>query len=330
MLPFCIIPKAQKTEADSCCEIIGINATKGIITSRNTTTGKVQKFKTSPTAMGRVRMGDELTLQNGRITAVNGNGFDPVNGIISGQVSDLVPCCGIVSVQVNDVEPCCAMVTLKDMATGQMYSFKSLAGIGKTLKAGQPVILQNGYAMVQAGATASAAQKGWYAFKAGMDSAGYDVKENTKVKPNTSDAEKWVITPSGLKGATGTVSITLPENVEWRLDIKSSDDNALGTWDDKWNNKKTISLLPGNYNVLFTYIPLLGVPIQKGMNTRLKAGLLNVVSVGQWQIWNEEKTKAHVVYYKPSKIALPIGKYVISINGQFQSVEIKEGEVTEF
>jgi len=64
---------AQKP-VNPCCEIVGTNASKGIITTRNTTTGKVQKFKTSPTAMGRLRMGDKLTLQNGRITAVNGNG----------------------------------------------------------------------------------------------------------------------------------------------------------------------------------------------------------------------------------------------------------------
>lgn len=160
------------------------------------------------------------------------------------------------------------------------------------------------------------------------------VKENTaSSKQKTveeNDAEKWTITSSGTKGATGTVSITLPEGLEWHLDIKSSDDKALGKWDDRWNNKKTISLLPGAYNIFFTYIPLRAVPIQKGMNTRLKAGILDVVSTGQWQIWNEEKTKVHVVYYKPTKIGLPIGRYHIELNGLYQAIEIKEGEVTEF
>ena len=179
---------------------------------------------------------------------------------------------------------------------------------------------------MQSGAGATPAQKGMYAFNTGLDSAAIASKKIS----GENDSEKWVITSSDSKGATGTVSINLPEGVEWHLDIKSSDDQALGKWDDRWNNKKTISLLPGKYNIFFTYIPVLGVPIQKGMNTRLKAGVLNVVTVGQWQIWNEEKTKVYVDYYKPSKIALPIGKYAISINGQFQQVEIKEGEVTEF
>lgn len=264
-------------------------------------------------------------MQGGKITAVNGNDFEPVNGI-TGQVNDAEVCCGIVSLQVNDADPCCEIVKVKDNSTGQMHSFTTMAGIGKTLKVGQQVSLQNGYAMVQSGANATAAQKGLYAFKVGLNSTKTDVKENNV----ETSAEKWVITPSSLKGATGTVSITLPEGLEWHLDIKSSDDKALGKWDDRWNNKKTISLMPGEYNIFFTYIPLLGVPIQKGMNTRLKAGILDVVSTGQWQIWNEEKTKVHVVYYKPSKIGLPIGKYHIELNGQYKAIEIKEGKVTEF
>lgn len=154
--------------------------------------------------------------------------------------------------------------------------------------------------------------------------------DETKENEVGNATEKWVISPSGTKGAAGIVSVNLPAGVEWHLDIKTSADKALGRWDDRWNNTKTINLIPGEYNIFFTYIPLLGVPVQKGMNTRLKAGILNVVTTGQWQIWNEEKTKVHVVYYKPSKIALPIGRYNIQLNGQYQQIEIKEGEVTEF
>ena len=55
-----------------------------------------------------------------------------------------------------------------------------------------------------------------------------------------------------------------------------------------------------------------------------------LITTGQWQIWNEEKTKAHVAYDKPTKIGLPIGKYNIQLAGQYQAIEIKEGEVTEF
>ena len=314
---------SQKTTP--CCSIMGINTAKGIITSRDSTTGKVQQFKTSAAGLKNLRMGDRLSLQNGKITAVNGLGFEPVNEIVSGNQPGYEPVNEIVSLQINELEPINEIVTVKNIKTGQLQSFRTMAGIGRTLTLGQLVNLQNGYAMVQSGATATVTQKGLYAFKIGLDSL--TVKQKA-VEEN--DFEKWVITPTGAKGATGSVSITLPEGVEWHLDIKSSDDKALGKWDDRWNNKKTINLIPGEYNIFFTYIPVLGVPIQKGMNTRLKAGLLNVVTAGQWQIWNEEKTKVHVVYYKPSKIGLPIGRYNIQYNGQYIAIEIKEGEVTEF
>ena len=318
--------KPTVLSAIPCCDIVGINTAKGIITSRNTATGKVQHFKTSPARISSLRIGDKLTLQGGKITAVNQTGYEPVNEI-EGERSDDAHKdeIEVLSLQVNESDRCCDIVTVKNRTTGQIHSFKTMGGIGRTLTLGQSVNLQNGYAMVQSGANATVTQKGLYAFKIGLDSL--TVKQKA-VEEN--DFEKWVITPTGAKGATGTVSITLPEGVEWHLDIKSSDDKALGKWDDRWNNKKTISLMTGEYNIFFTYIPLLGVPIQKGMNTRLKAGILDVVSTGQWQIWNEEKTKVHVVYYKPSKIGLPIGRYNIQLAGQYQAIEIKEGKVTEF
>ncbi len=314
---------AQK--ADPCCEIVGINAAKSIITSRNTTTGKVQQFKTSAAGISSLKIGDKLTLQNGKITAVNQTGVKLVNNMVSGQANDGDPCCTVVSLQVNDGDPCCAIVTAKNLTTGELSSFQTTAGLGRTFNLGQSVNLQNGYAMVQSGAAATAPQKGMYAFKMGVDSAATKIKENAA----ETSAEKWVISSSGLKGSAGIVSIKLPEGVEWSLDIMTSEDKALGRWDHKWYNNKTINLVPGEYKIFFTYIPLTGVPIQKGMNTRLKAGILDVVTTGQWSIYDENKTKAHVVYYKPTKIGLPIGKYNIQINGQYQLVEIKEGTVTE-
>ncbi len=74
-------------------------------------------------------------------------------------------------------------------------------------------------------------------------------------------------------------------------------------------------MIPGEFNVFLTYLPVKGVPVQKGMNTRLKAGILNVVTTGQWSLHDESKEKVYVIYYKPSKIGLPVGKYNIQING---------------
>jgi hypothetical protein len=37
------------------------------------------------------------------------------------------------------------------------------------------------------------------------------------------------------------------------------------------------------------------------MNTWPKAGILDVVTPGQWYIWNEDKTKNYTAYYAPTK-----------------------------
>ena len=155
-----------------------------------------------------------------------------------------------------------------------------------------------------------------------------DVKENKNTSPDTSEtsAEKWVITSSGLKGATGTLSVELPADVTWNVYIATTADKKLLTT----YNTKSHTLLPGQFNILLTSLPVNGVPIEKGMNTRLKAGVLNVVTTGSWGIWNESQTKHYSTYYSPTKLGLPVGKYAISVNGQFQTVEIKDGEVTEF
>ena len=142
------------------------------------------------------------------------------------------------------------------------------------------------------------------------------------------DAEKWVITPSGAKGATGNVTIALPKDATWYLYFQTTDGKDLVRLD----YAKSHSLIPGKYNVIVSSVPVLEVPVLKGMNTRLKAGTLHVVSTGaaQWGIYDETRTKHYVTYTYSQKLGLPAGKYAISLNGQFLEVEIKDGQVTEF
>lgn len=164
-------------------------------------------------------------------------------------------------------------------------------------------------------------QKGWYAFKAGMDSL--TVKQKS-VEGN--DAEKWVITPSGAKGATGNVTIALPKDATWYLYFQTTSGQDLVRLD----NIKSHSLIPGEYNITVSSVPVLTVPVQKGMNTRLKAGTLHVVTEGQWGLYDESQKINFVTHHYPMKLGLPAGKYAIYLKGQYLPVEIKDGEVTEF
>ena len=334
MLPLCMgTLVAQKTEADPCCEIVGIDANKNIVTVINNETGRVQQFKPAAKNRDSLRTGDRIALQNGKITSVNGvgkifqpfepiNEFEPVNEF-SMQVNGFEPVntFAIVSLQVKDSVTCCGIVTVKNITTGQLHTFQASAAIARTFALGQGVNINNNLAVMQSGAGATPAQKGVYAFKINDSVA---VASNKMSGEN--DSEKWVITPSGARGATGNVTVNFPTGTTWNMLFKTTENRHLISV----NNAKSHAMVPGQYNIDFSAVPVLAVPVQKGMNTRLKAGTLNVVSEGGFMLYDENQKINYVSYGTPMKLGLPAGKYSIKISGQFQQVEIKDGQVTDF
>lgn len=340
ILPFCITLKAQKP-AFPCCSIAGIDAKKNIVTVVDSATGKVQQFKPAAKDMGSLRTGDKIALQNGKITSVNGvsktfnpfepvNGFEPVNEIYSSASTDAKhkDWIDVMSLRVNDIESCCDIVTVKNKTTGQIDSFKTMGGIGRTLTLGQVVYLQNGYAMVQAGATASAAQKGWYAFKAGAANTTGKVKESAV---ETSD-EKWVITPNpNLKGAMGRITIRTPEKSTYSLTVFKAGTDQQSAY--RYIGTEFL-LLPGQYDTRWwdnSKWRLSGIPVRRGMDTRIRAGMLNInLKYTEWVIYDETKTIIIEQGYDVWRLGLPVGNYYVKVNKDFVQVVIKDGEITEF
>jgi len=336
LLPFCITLKAQKTEADACCAIAGIDAKKNIVTVVNNETGRVQQFKPAAKDIGSLRTGDKIALQNGKITSVNGVGkifqpfvpinvLEPINGF-SMQVNDAEPCCGIVSLQVNDAEPCCDIVTVKNITTGQMHSFKANRAIARTFTLSQGVNINNNLAVMQSGAGATSAQKGVYAF---------NIKDSAAIASNKisgeNDTEKWVITPNpDLKGAMGRITIRTPEKSVYSLTVFKAGTNEKS---DYRYIGKAFLLLPGQYDTRWwnnSKWRLSGVPVQRGMDTRIRAGMLNInLSGTKWVIYDETKTIVIEQGYSVWQVGLPVGKYYVKVNNDFVQVVIKDGEVTE-
>lgn len=331
-------------DAVPCCDIVGINAAKGIITSRNITTGQVQQFKTSAAGLKNLRMGDRLSVQNGKITGVNETrfepvngivsgtqtGFEPVNGIVSGQVNDAIPCCGIVSLQVNDADPCCEIVTVKNLTTGELSSFQTTAGMGRTFTLGQTVNLQNGYAMVQSGAGASASQKGMYAFKMGLDSAKTKIKETGGVVTPV----RWEVKPSAdLKGTFGQIVIQFPG-------MTSSGNNFVAVFEVGGKDRitgatygnKNFPLLEGEYDVEINSVRVSHVPVKRGMDTRIHIGTIgfDVPSSTSVEVYDlTEKTRL-CLSYGSMMCGVPSGEYYIKVGGSRKKVSIADGQVTNF
>jgi hypothetical protein len=148
-------------------------------------------------------------------------------------------------------------------------------------------------------------------------------------EPSGSKTDKWVITPvANMKGVLGKLDINFPPDVERNILIYQSTDNKFITSVSR--NDKIYTIAPGQYRFTLTNVPVENVPIQKGHETRIKMGFLNVVSEGGFYLYNETKEKLYTTYDKPKKIALPVGNYQLKLGGQFYPFTIKDKETVEY
>ncbi len=152
--------------------------------------------------------------------------------------------------------------------------------------------------------------------------------ENTGT-PN--EALKWTITPvPTMKGVLGRLNTKFPADVDWSIDFKNAADNKFITNRSSYSrHAPQHDVKPGNYNFVLNSIAVENVPIEKGKETRLKAGVLHIVSEGVWEILSESKEKFHTSGNKPKKMALPVGNYQLKLGGQFFPMTIKDGETVE-
>ncbi|MFN2458677.1 MAG: hypothetical protein ABR502_10775, partial [Chitinophagaceae bacterium] len=148
----------------------------------------------------------------------------------------------------------------------------------------------------------------------------------TAQDPAGNNTNKWVISTANMKGVLGRLNTTFPADVEWSILIKATDDKFITSRSGFSKHGPSYDLAPGMYNFRLNTITVENVPIERGKATRLKAGYLNIVSEGHWEIYNEAKQKLHTTGNKPKKIALPVGNYQLKLGGAFFPVNIKDGE----
>ena len=142
-------------------------------------------------------------------------------------------------------------------------------------------------------------------------------------------SDKWVITPViTMKGVLGRLDINFPADVERDILIYQPVDNKFITSVSR--NDKIYSIAPGEYRFTLTNVPVENVPIQKGHETRIKAGFLNIVSEGDWHLYNEKKEKAFTSGNKPKKLPLPVGSYQLKLGLNFYPFVIKDWETVEY
>ena len=158
--------------------------------------------------------------------------------------------------------------------------------------------------------------------------AGNEIKKNNPAQKGS--AEKWVITPvSGMKGILGRLNTGFPPDVEWTLDVRTTENKFITNRSGAGRQGSSYDIAPGYYFFRLNTITVENVPIEKGKETRLKAGYLSIISEGIWSLYDESKKKFHTSGNKPKKIALPVGNYQLNLGGQFFPLVIIDGETVE-
>ena len=144
-------------------------------------------------------------------------------------------------------------------------------------------------------------------------------EKNWEIKPNTS-----------IKNATGRIFIKIPKDIECIISISQPNTGKEVYYSGALTNQRSFSLAPGTVDVKISGSTIKNVPVQKGMETRVKAGILNVVTSEIWTLYDEKKGKQIYFSTTAKKIGLPIGIYQIEKNGRTEQIKIKDSEILQF
>lgn len=142
---------------------------------------------------------------------------------------------------------------------------------------------------------------------------------------------KYEITPATtMRGVLGRLNTQFAPDVDWSIDIRNRENKFITNRSSYSKHGNAQEVAPGVYNFEMNHILVENVPIEKGKVTRLKAGILNIVSEGNWELYDETEKKFRTSGNKPKKFALPVGTYRLKLGGQFYTVVMKDGKEEEF
>src|SRR5688572_1518018 len=270
----------NKNELEPCCNILSLNSADNTALIRNESTGRLYKFKADNMDMRSLKKGDAVSITTNKISAINGS--TRTYGTFQPDYQE--PCCGVVNIQVDGIEPCCNVVTIKNAATNKTFQLSVPKAVAATFKVGQAV-------SIDAGNNLAVLQSSYGGNNGEMNAYGYPVESGEGETNEGASSAKWVITPvTNMKGVLGRLDINFPADVERNILIYQPTDNKFITSVSR--NDKTYTIAPGEYNFVLSSVPVENVPIQKGHETRLKAGFLIIVSEGNWHLYDETKEKA--------------------------------------
>ena len=121
----------------------------------------------------------------------------------------------------------------------------------------------------------------------------------------------------------GRLSLAFPAGVYWSVDIYSAANKFIINRSVETYKLSYYDLAPGIYNLKLNTVLVENVVIEEGKITRLKTGILEVGPGIHWELTTENK-KFLTSGNKATKMAIPVGSYLLREEKNYRAVEIRD------
>ena len=169
---------------------------------------------------------------------------------------------------------------------------------------------------------------------------GYEMdylSNNTPIpQPAISDEEKstanssWEMRPNQkIKSGYGRLAANFPAGVDWNIDIYTPENKFIINRSSR-GKQNFHDVSPGMYTIKLNTVPVENILVESGKETRMKAGILNIMSYGSWNIYDETKKKFYTSGNKPQKFALPPGTYQLKFGDKYYRITVVNRVIVKF
>ncbi|HUS00704.1 MAG TPA: hypothetical protein VMY77_03210 [Chitinophagaceae bacterium] len=145
---------------------------------------------------------------------------------------------------------------------------------------------------------------------------------NREAKPALT---QWAIKNNYSKSNNGQLLITLPAQAALNCIVNRAGEEKTFAL----RNDSPKELAPGSYDVTFWGIKIPSVTVDKRMDTRILAGVLNSTVRGAWEVWTTDGTRIFSAG-GPKQVALPAGNYIVKTGGAEIKTAITDGKISIF
>ncbi len=321
------ISNVNSQDTGACCRVIGKNPVTKSVTVINNTTGKLFMFRANNTDLESIKFNDAISTNNSYtyVTAINGIQKQYFAGPINltqktdGNTVGLVnldfslPCCVLIDVN--------ALSIAQNLGTGKTFSLPLPQQLVQSLTTGTRIftttVNSEDYAVIRIETSPNSSLADYYVFPINKEPRNYIQGPNWEMKVSNVIRENY-----------GRLVTDFPPGVEWGIDIYRNPEHKFLLNKSVKGKTNYYEMSPGNYDFKLGLIDIKHVPIEFGMETRLKAGYLDFQREDEWSIFDGSGSRLIMSVNRPVKLALPPGNYKVKMNGEFVPFVIEDQKTT--